>query len=67
MLIDVACDKKSMARELLLGQKITQIARVTGVERMVQSVSKRLGVNCGCAKRAARLNSLHAKLLKRKM
>ena len=45
-----------MARELLLGQKITQIARATGVERVVQAASKRLGVNCGCAKRADRLD-----------
>lgn len=45
-----------MARELLLGQKITKIAQATGVERVVQAASKRLGVDCGCAKRSARLD-----------
>ena len=55
-----------MARELL-GQKITKVARSAGVERVVHAAAKRLGVDCGCARRAVKLNSLHAKLLKRKI
>lgn len=49
-----------MARELL-GQKVTRVLRATGVERVVTAVSRRLGVDCGCAKRAARLDRWDAK------
>lgn len=44
-----------MARELL-GQKVTRVLRATGVEQAVKTISRRLGVDCGCAKRAARMD-----------
>lgn len=49
-----------MARELL-GQKVTRALRSTGVERVVTAVTRRLGVDCGCAKRAAKLDQWHAR------
>lgn len=44
-----------MARELL-GQKVTRVLRATGVEQAVKAVSRRLGVDCGCARRARALD-----------
>ena len=49
-----------MARELL-GQRVTRALKAVGVQPAVQAISKRLGVDCGCAKRSVRLDRWDAK------
>lgn len=54
-------DEARQAARELLGQKVTRVLRATGVERVVTAVTRRLGVDCGCVRRARALDRWEAR------
>ena len=54
-------EARRLGREKLLGDRVSAALKRVGVERMVQAVTRRLGVDCGCERRAKALDRWDAK------
>lgn len=42
---------------MLLGDRIEQVTKATGIKLVVDKISKATGKDCGCASRKAKLNN----------
>ena len=49
-------EARRLGREKLLGDRVSAALKRVGVARVVQTVARRLGVDCGCKRRVERLN-----------
>lgn len=41
-----------------LGDSIEKVTQMTGVKKVVETISKKMGKDCGCGKRADALNRM---------
>ncbi len=60
-MIGMTRDEARQAGRALLGQKVTRVLRATGVEQTVKTISRWLGVDCGCARRSRALDRWEAR------
>jgi hypothetical protein len=47
---------------MLLGDRIEQITKATGIKAVVDKVAKATGTDCGCGARKEKLNNLNKKI-----
>ena len=46
------------AKSIRLGDTVAKVTRITGIKSVVDTVSKKVGKDCGCGKRQDTLNRI---------